>query len=53
MAEGERDDRAHARRRHQPPHALILAGQGSKALLQLLPLLEKRAACRKQRLSHR
>jgi hypothetical protein len=48
---GEHDDGAHTGSRHQPPHAAILAGQGSKALLQLLPLLEKRIACSEQRLN--
>ncbi len=50
---GQRDDRADAGGGHQQPRAAILAREGSKALLQLLPLLEKRPACREQRLGQR
>src|SRR6516164_283995 len=46
---GEPDDRADAGCGHQQPNAAILPGQGSNAFLQLLPLLEERAARRKQR----
>ena len=49
---GERDDGTHTGSRHQLPHAAILASQRSKALLQLLPLLEKRTACAEQRFGH-
>src|SRR5271169_6301366 len=41
---GQPDDRADAGCGHQQPNAAILSRQGSQALLQLLPLLEQRAA---------
>ena len=50
---GQRDDRADTGRRHQQPHAAILAGQRSETLFQLLPLLEKRSACCEQRFGNR
>jgi hypothetical protein len=46
---GQSADRADARRRHQQPHAAILARQRSETLFQLLPLPEKRSACCEQR----
>ena len=49
---GKRDHRVDPGRGHQEPRTTILAGSGSRALLQLLASLEERAARRQQRLGN-
>jgi len=49
---GKRDHRVDPGRGHQEPRTTVLAGSGSRALLQLLALLEERAARRQQPLGN-